>query len=453
MISMETFDRFLFAYTVGSHIIMVTMSISLILLITILEGLFLRKKESRYAELIHRLKRVFVISFGVGTASGIVMAVELVNLFPKFMTVVSTTGVINLFYAEVFAFFLETIALVIYVYFEGVYKWKYANFTLALTVLFGTLLSAVFITMVNSWMNTPNGFNLTEFIQNGTISGVIPWAPFITASTFAQVIHVITTTIFAGVMLNGAYFAYKYLKEKEPESRILYRTMVRITSVTSIISVILVGATGSHEMADILVNQPLKYAAFDLNLNSGTNMPERLFGTIQNGHYVGGLVIPKVQSLLASLETSKAVLPGLSQYPSSIWPPLLIHTTFDLMVVGGLIFGLFLFVEFLLFITKRDILKYRWILYSQIVLGLFSLVIYELGWVSDEVGRQPWIIYNTMKVSAAANYSTGLLLPGFFIVAFYLVLIPLTFYFFARIFNTSRGESISKVADKGGVDY
>ena len=148
--SMAEFDRFLFAFTVGSHIILVTMSISIILLLTILEGLKLRRNNSAYADLIHRLKRVFVIFFGIGTASGIVMAMELVGLFPGFMTVVSMTGVINLFYAEVFAFFLETIALVLYVYFEGVFKWKYTDFVLSFVVLSGTLVSAVFITMVNS---------------------------------------------------------------------------------------------------------------------------------------------------------------------------------------------------------------------------------------------------------------------------------------------------------------
>ena len=86
-------------------------------------------------------------------------------------------------------------------------------------------------------------------------------------------------------------------------------------------------------------------------------------------------------------------------------------------------------------------------------MGFVTILIYELGWVSDEVGRQPWIIYNTMKVSAAANYSTGLLIPGFFIVGFYLVLIPVTFYFFNRIFNASGLEKGKKTPEEGGVDY
>ena len=407
--SMAEFDRFLFAFTVGSHIILVTMSISIILLLTILEGLKLRRNNSAYADLIHRLKRVFVIFFGIGTASGIVMAMELVGLFPGFMTVVSMTGVINLFYAEVFAFFLETIALVLYVYFEGVFKWKYTDFVLSFVVLSGTLVSAVFITMVNSWMNTPNGFNTADF---PSITGVSPWAPFLTPSTFAQVMHVLVTTIFTGAMMMGAFFAYKYLKDTDSGERILDRIIVRITSVTSIVGIVLAGLTGTNEMADVLVNQPLKYAAFDLNYNSGSNMPERLFGGLQNGNFVYGLQIPGLQSLLATIETGKTVLPGLTQYPQSTWPPLLVHTTFDVMVAGGLILGVFLFIVFLSFVLRKDFLRYRFILYAQILAGAFSLIVYELGWVTDEVGRQPWIIYQVMKVSKAANYSTGLLIPG-----------------------------------------
>ena len=449
--SVVTFDRALFAFTIGSHIIIVSVSISIILFITILEGLFLFRRESRYSELIYRLKRVFVISFGVGTASGIVMAVELVNLFPGFMTLVSETGAINLFYAEVFAFFLETIVLVVYVYFEGAYKWKYSNLVFSSLILLGTLLSAVFITLVNAWMNTPNGFNISVYEATGKVTGVNPWAPFLTSSGFSEVFHVTTTTVFAGVMIWCAYFAYKYLRESDSANKILYGVMVKITSITSIVAIILAGVTGSGEMATLLSNQQLKYAALDANYFPGTNVSERLFGSIVNGHFVGGIQIPGLQSLLATVETGIKVLPGLSQFPATDWPPLWVHTTFDIMVTGGLLLGLFLFILFILFLTKRDLLKYRWLLWTQVAAGLSALVVYEIGWVTDEVGRQPWIVYNVMTVSKAANYSSGQLAPGYFIIAFYLVLIPATFYFYDRIFHTIPESSLHH--RKRGVEH
>jgi len=92
------FDRFLFAFTIGSHILIVSLSIGLAIMLCAVEFLSARSKDRYYGALARRLVRPFVVSFGIGTASGIVMAVELVNLFPGFMTLVSKTGVISIFY-------------------------------------------------------------------------------------------------------------------------------------------------------------------------------------------------------------------------------------------------------------------------------------------------------------------------------------------------------------------
>ncbi len=454
MVAMDVFDRFLFAYTIGTHIILVTMSITLIVLISIAEFIGIRRNDQHYLTLSERLTKVFVISFGVGTASGIVMAVEMINLFPAFMTLVSKTGAIALFYAEVFAFFLETISLVIYVYYRKAFTGKYTHWILSIFIALGTIGSAVFITMVNAWMNSPNGFNLPQFIATGQVTGVNPWAPFITPTTFAQVAHVITTTVFTGAMLVGTYFAYKYLRSKGNEEKAFYTKGLKLTGIVSIVGIILSGLTGSHEMGTLLTSQPLKYAALDLNYLPGTNMPERLFGFLQNGKFVWGLEIPNVQSLLASFETGIKELPGLTQFPAQDWPPLYIHTSFDIMVTGGLLLGLFLFILAIMWIARKNPFGSKYMLYAQGILGILALVVYELGWMTDEVGRQPWIVYNVMRTSAAANLTPSLLVPGLLIIAFYAVLIPLTFYFFARVFNSrSLSEDLSGKEPSGGVNY
>ena len=452
--STAEFARFLFAYTIGSHIILVSASIGLILVITVLEIMKLRRAKENYTELIARLKKLFVISFGVGTASGIVMAVELVNLFPVFMQLVSKTGVIAIFYAEIFTFFLETIALVIYAYYDDVFKWKYTNVTLSILILFGTLLSAVFITMVNAWMNTPNGFDIKQFLANGSVTAVNPWAPFVTSSTFGEVAHVLTTTTLAGMLIFGAFFGVKYIRAHGETEKSLLATLLRIVAAISIIDIVLVGLSGSHEMATLLTQQPLKYAALDLNYKPGSGLPERLFGSLVNGKFVGGIEIPGLQSLLAGLETKSSILPGLSQFSQNNWPPLFVHTTFDVMVVGGLLMGLFFFIVFLVFALKRDFVKYRILTYLQILVGIIGFIVYEMGWVTDEVGRQPWIVNGVMSVDQAVNTSTGIVGPGWFIIAFYLIVVPATFYFFARTYNASEpGKGSSGLKSAGGVNY
>lgn len=440
--AMTSFVRFLFAFTVGSHILLVSTSVALIILISIAEFLSIRWKDPLYETLARRLSKVFVVSFGVGTASGIVMAVELSALFPTFMTLVAQTGVIVLLYFEVFAFFVEILALVLYVYYWNSFKSRYTHWMVSLFVAAGTVTSAILITAVNAWMNTPNGFDITAFVGSGlkTVSQVQPWAAFLTASTVSEVVHVLSTTVFAGTMIIGCYFAYWFLKSRDVGEKSLLSRALKIIGVVSIITILLAGLTGSNEMATLLTNQPLKYAALDANVNPGTNLPETLFGTYSNGAFVGGIVIPGAQSLLAKLETGIASLPGLTQFPASSWPPLLVHTTFDVMVGGAVLLAAYFLVYLVALVMKRSPYESRKLLYLQIPLALLAVIVYELGWATDEIGRQPWIVYNVMTVSQAANTSSSLLVPGILIVLFYLLVVPAGFYFYARVFQGSEAK-------------
>ncbi|MGO8805258.1 MAG: cytochrome ubiquinol oxidase subunit I [Candidatus Bathyarchaeia archaeon] len=454
---MALFDRFLFAFTIASHIILVSVSIALIVIISIAEFLSLRRNDRYYSALSKRLSKVFVVIFGVGTASGVVLAVELVTLFPTFMTLVSQTGAISIFYTEIFAFFLETIALVMYIYYADYFS-KYAHWMLSILIAAGAILSAVLITMLNAWMNTPNGFNESAFIQSGKVTGINIWAPFVTTSTLAEVAHVLPTVLFAGVMLVGGYFAWRNIRSKDSEEKTMLTKGLKIAAALGIIMIILSVLTGINEITTLLKLQPLKYSAIELNPMPGTNLPEKLFGSLKNGQFYGGIPIPHLQSFLVQIETGIKTLPGLSQFPSSNWPPLYVHATFDTMVIGGFLLGLFFLAYFVDWaVLRRKPHESKLFLYSWIPLAFFALIIMELGWVTDEVGRQPWIVYNVMTSQQAANYSSSFLIPGILIIAFYFILLPLTFYFFSRVFNSgSMSEEEAhkqKDAIKKGVNY
>lgn len=438
---MVVFDRFLFVFTIASHITLVATSIGLAITIVLAEYLSIRRNDKYFGSLARRLTRVFVISFGVGTASGIVMAVELVTLFPGLMTLASQTGVIALFYFEVFAFFLETLFLVLYVYYANAFKSRWTHWFVGVLVASGTLLSGVLIVAVNAWMNTPNGFDIAAFISSGgkTVAGVNPWGPFATLSTFAEIVHVLATTLFTGSMIIGGYFAYRLIRYKKPLEKALLTRGVRLTWIVSIVTLVLAGLSGTNEMATLLTGQPLKYAAFDANVVPGTNLPEKFLG----------ITIPGLQGLLASFETGVSQLPGLSQFPPSTWPPLYVHTTFDLMVLGGFIAGGYFLLYLIGLLLKRAPFETAWPLYLQIPAAVGAYIVYQLGWISDEVGRQPWIVYNVMTVAEAANNSTSLIIPGILIMAFYIVVVPTTFYFFVRVFNSGKDE-VQKAAGGEG---
>ena len=443
---MVAFDRFLFAFTIASHITLVSTSIALVVIIVLAEFLSIRRDDPHFANLAKRLTKVFAISFGVGTASGIVMAVELVTLFPAFVTVGAQTGVMELFYFEVFAFFLETLFLVLYVYYANAFRGRWTHLIVGCLVAAGALISAVLIVAVNAWMNTPNGLDastLVQGLQSGslTVTGVNPWAPFATASTFAEVSHVLPTTVFTGSMIIGGYFAYRMVRYRLPEERVVLMKGLKLTWAVSIVTLILAGLTGTHSMATLLQVQPLKYAALDHNLVGGTNLPESFLG----------ITIPGLQSLLAQAELGVALLPGLSQFPQSTWPPLYINTTFDLMVLGGFAAGGYFLLYLLGWLLKKKPFESRVLLYLQIPAAIGSYLVYQLGWITDEVGRQPWIVYNVVTVDQAANQSASLVIPGFLIMAFYFIVVPATFYFFVRVFNA--GKQAEGGGEGGGVNY
>jgi cytochrome d ubiquinol oxidase subunit I len=443
--TMVSFVRFLFAFTIGSHILLVSTSISLSILISAAEFISIRRGDRAYEALARKLTKVFVVSFGIGTASGIVMAVELVALFPTFMTLVSQTGVIILLYTEMFAFFLEILALVLYVYYWDSFRNRYVHWATSLFVIAGTLLSAVLITMVNAWMNTPNGFDIATYTSSGfkTVTGVQPWAVFLTPSTVSEVFHVLPTTVLAGSTIIGSFFAYWFLRSRDAGEKEMFGKALKILGVVGVVTILLSGITGANEISTLLTAQPLKFASLEANPIPGTNLPEKLFGGIVNGTpptFAGGLIIPGAQSFLAKLETGITALPGLSTYSPSTWPPLLVHTTFDAMVVGGMALGVFFFLYFAALLLKRRPYERRFFLYLQIPAAVVAVLVYLLGWATDEIGRQPWIVYNVMRVDQAANLSTSLFVPGILIMLFYVLILPASFYFYARIFRQSDGQ-------------
>ncbi|HYB75334.1 MAG TPA: cytochrome ubiquinol oxidase subunit I [Nitrososphaerales archaeon] len=444
--TMTTFDRFLFAFTIASHITLVSLSISLIVTIVLAEFLSIRYHDHVYGNLARRLTKVFTISFGIGTASGIVMAFELVTLFPAFVTVGAQTGVIELFYFEIFAFFLETLFLVLYVYCADSFRGKWTHFMAGCLVAAGTLISAVLIVAVNAWMNTPNGINVAAF-ENGlpsgnlTITGVNPWAPFYTTSAFGEITHVIATTLFTGCMVIGGYFAYRLIRYRKPEEKSMLSKGIKLTWATSIVTLVLSGITGSNEMATLLLHQPLKYAALDGNQVGGANLGE---------HFLG-LSIPGLQSFLAKLETGTASLPGLNGFPSSTLPPLYIHDTFDLMVLGGFLVGGYFLLYIIGWGLKKRPFESKALMILQIPAAIGAYIVYQLGWITDEVGRQPYIVYQAVTVAQAASQNTSLVVPGFLVILFYMVTVPATFYFFIRVFNSAKPEAVFAQQEEPGV--
>lgn len=447
MVSVINFDRFLMGFTLGAHILIVTMSIALAVIVSAAEFIGLIRKDVYYEAIARRFARALVIFFAVGTASGTVLAVELFSLWPAFMVFIAKVDILP-FYYEVFAFFLETISLVLYVYYWDAFENPYKHWALSLFVAIGTVMSAVFITMINAFMNTPAGFVMV----NGQPTHIDPIAAVLAPSGFIEISHVVTTTFSAGAFLLLAYLAYGYMKNHSQEAGKFYSKAMKLTAVTGFIGLILAGVTGDSSARMLISLQPLKYAAIELNLHPAIDAPERIGGIMVNGHPAFYISIPGLQSFLAFLSfNSKTPVPGLSMAPSSLWPPLFIHLTFDVMVGGGTLVGLFALYLMYRIVIMRGELTGKFSLYGMILSGALIQIVYDSGWVTDEVGRQPWIIYNVMTVSQAANTSPSVIPLGIAIIIFYLVVVPFTFYFAARVLGQERIED--QIQKEGGSKW
>ena len=217
--------------------------------------------------------------FAIGTASGTVLAVELFALWPSFMVVVGKVDILP-FYYEVFAFLLESICLVLYFYYWDFYKNRYKHWVLSLMVAVGTVMSAVFITMINAWMNTPAGFNIPYYLKTGILTDINPLAAIAAPSVLYEDLHVVTATVTAGVFLIGTYLAYSFLKAKSEDLKIFYRKGLKLVASVGLISIALAGISGSLAASQLIVLQPLKYAAIELDLHSTTSGAETLGGIL-----------------------------------------------------------------------------------------------------------------------------------------------------------------------------
>lgn len=433
MLDVTVFDRALTGYSLSVHIILASIGVALPVIMLLAEYLSIRFKDRDFEVLSKRLSVAFVILFALGTASGTLVALELLLVWPKFMALVSQVAILP-FYIEVFAFFMESIFIGIYIYSWGKFKNRMLHLLSGIPIAIGAALSAVLITMINAFMNTPNGFDIAVYLKNGTITNVMPFAVFSTPSTGLEVSHVLATTYLAGIFIFIAYMAFMLKRSNAENSRRYYKKAIRLGVIIGIIALAVTLATGIMSVSALIHLQPEKYAAIEGNINPQAYAPERLGGIPVNGTLKYYIALPNVQSMLATGSPSGSV-PGLSSYPKSTWPPLIIHFMFDLLFGAGILLGLIYAYLILMYVVKRRVLDSRFCLYLLMFGGLLAVFALEDGWIMEELGRQPWIIYNVMLVTQAANQAQGISPVAIFIFAFYVVVLPITVFAILRIFR------------------
>lgn len=452
MVNLVIFDAGLMGYSLAVHILLVTVGMTLPIIMSIAEYISIKHKSKIYDVMAKRLANALIIFFAVGTASGVVVAVELFVLWPKFISVLGQVGILPL-YMEVFAFFTEAVFLGVYIYFWNKFKNRMRHWVLSVFISIGAVMSGVFITMINAFMNTPKGFNIPYYLSTGKIIDVNPLAVLNTPTTWLEIGHVVGSTIFAGSAFFLAYFAYKLLKTKGIE-RDFYKKAAKIAAAIVIISIILTVIIGIQSISNLMVYQPEKFAALEMNFNSGPHVSEVLGGFLVNNKTVDAIKIPGLMSFLATYNFNGVIAANdsLSAYPPNTWPPVtVVHNTFDVMVGLGVLIGIIMIIFLIIWILNIGNIKQRFtgktmrrilsnkifsdpfdnplVLKVLIVIGVLAAFLLEDGWVTAEVGRAPWIIYNVMTIAQSANTSSTVIPVGIAMIIFYILVLPFTIYF------------------------
>ena len=409
-----------FAFTVSFHFIFPAFSIGLASYLMVLEGLWLKTGRPLYLDLFRYWVKIFAIAFGMGVVSGIVMSYQFGTNWSVFS---NRTGPIIgplMAYEVLTAFFLEAGFLGVMLF--GLTKVGRALHYFATgMVALGTLISAFWILSANSWMQTPVGFAINakdQFVPAGS------WLPIIFNPSFPfRLVHTVIAAYLTTSLVVGAVGARHLLKDRaNPHARTMFSMAMWMAALVAPIQIL----AGDAQGLNTLEHQPAKVLAMEGDYDpSPHGAPLVLFGLPSNKEATVRfrIEIPKIGSLILKHDPN-AALPGLKDFPRDRWPPTpIVFWSFRIMVgLGFAMLGLGLWS--LLARARRRLYDWPWLHRAAVLMGPAGFVAVIAGWVTTEVGRQPYTVYGQLLTEqshsplAAPAVATSLLA---FVVVYFTV--------------------------------
>ncbi len=437
------FSRILTETTLSFHIIYATIGVGIPLMIMIAQWVGIKKNDEHYILLARRWARGFVITVAVGVVTGTAIGLQLSLLWPNFMELAGNVIALPLF-METFAFFFEAIFLGIYLYTWDRFENQKKHLFLLIPVAVGASFSAVFITIVNAFMNAPRGFDIVD----GNLVNINPILAMFNPAMPTKVAHVVVTSYMTAAFVLAAIAAFRLLKGSNHEyhKKALYLTMK--VGLIFAISAAVIGDFSGKYLAEY---QPEKLAAAEWHMETSEGVPLVMYGVLKDGEVKYAIKIPYALSFLAHSSFTQEVV-GLDQFPPEDVPPLYIHYLFDLMVTIG-VWMMALSAVFWLGMRRGwAMVRKKWFRWLIVLGGPLSILAIEAGWWLAEVGRQPWILRDIMRTSEAATTSGQVDIMLILFASLYLVLGVGSVVVLRRMFrkNPVEQEIADRDSDRGG---
>jgi cytochrome bd ubiquinol oxidase subunit I len=378
------------AMSFAVHIPLVCFGIAFPAMVLFLEGLWLRTGDPLYRALAKRWSKAMLILFAVGVVTGTILSFEMGLLWPEFM---ATFGdVFGLaFMVEGFSFFMEAIFIAIYVY--GWERLSARTHVLAgVPMVVAGITGSLMVISVNGWMNHPTGFS----IRGGEVVDVKPLEALFNDNLWHELVHMyLAGFIVAGFLVAGVY-AFGWLRGRRDRHHRVGLVVALSVAALAAPAQLLVGDWAARTVA---VRQPVKLAAFEGLEETTKGAPFSL---------PGGIEIPKLLSLLA-FHDPNATVTGLDSVPKDDRPPTgIVKVSFRLMVfIGSGLAALGAWFVWLWW-RRRRLPRSVWFYRALVVAGPAALVALIAGWVTTEVGRQPWVVYQVMRTESAVTGASGI---------------------------------------------
>jgi cytochrome d ubiquinol oxidase subunit I len=437
--------RSMMAMSLGFHILLAVAGMAMPLLMVIAEWRWIATGEAGYLDLAKRWSRGAAILFAVGAVSGTALSFELGLLWPKFMSFSGPMIGLPLS-MELYAFFLEAIALGIYLY-----GWNRVGSTVHLVsgivVFLSGTSSAVFIVTANAWMNVPVGFDLV----GGVAKNVRPWEAMWNPMAFPQTVHM----VIAALAAIGFVVAGIHAKALIADGRnIFHRRGLAIALAVGSFGAFVQPFSGDFCAKMVAHYQPVKLAAMEGQWNTERGAGLRIGGvpSAKTETTPYAIEIPKLLSFMATGDPN-AEIRGLKAFPESVRPPtIVVHLAFQLMVgLGMLMMG----VAALGGLLKLRKLTNPWptlFLRILVLVGPAGLLAVEAGWVTTEVGRQPWIVDGIMRSADAVTPVRNLIVPLAAFAVLYLMLGGVTLFLLRiQVFDAPRGPELDESLAQGTI--
>jgi cytochrome bd ubiquinol oxidase subunit I len=416
------------ALSLGVHIPLVCFGISFPAIVLFVEWLHNRTGDPTYKALAKRWSKVMLILFAIGVVTGTILSFELGLLWPRFMD--KWGEVFGFAFAiEGLAFFTEAIFIAIYIY-----GWDRlsprTHFLSGIPIVLAGVLGSSAVIAVNAWMNNPEGFDLGP---NGEVTDVRPFEAIFNSHLWHEEVHMYLAGFIVASALVAAVYATAWLRGRRDHYHRAGLVVPLAVLCLAAPAQLVVGDWAARTVAD---SQPTKLAAMEALERTTKGADLSLGGWYVDGKVRGDVAIPNMLSLLAEHDPN-ATVQGLEAVPERDRPPVgWVRNSFQLMVGIGTLLAL-LGLWFLWSRWRRGALpRTPWFYRAVVAAGPLSLVALIAGWIVTEVGRQPWIVYELMRVEDAVTGAQGIPIGYATLVIVYLGLISAALYMLRRLART-----------------